>query len=182
MAGHWGLGWALSDWSGRRVYGHAGDTIGQSAFLHVVPDAGVAVALLTNSDRTGTFYREVFGELLGELCELDMPAPLEPLATPPHVDLRRHVGVYERVGTRMEVSLRDGNPLLRVKPTGALAERLPALDMELIPLSDTLLVGRPPIATRWLSYVFYTLPDGRAYLHDGARATPKVTNSVSSDG
>jgi hypothetical protein len=77
----------------------------------------------------------------------------------------------------MEARLRDGNLLLHVTPTGPLAERLPAFDMELIPLSDTLLVGRPPIATRWLSYVFYALPDGRAYLHDGARATPKVSGS-----
>jgi hypothetical protein len=82
------------------VFGHDGDSIGQSAFLRVIPDAGVAVALLTNSDRTGAFY--------------------------------------------------------------------------LIPLTDTLLVGRPPKATRWMSYVFHRLPDGTAYLHDGARATPKM--------
>jgi hypothetical protein len=55
-----------------------------------------------------------------------------------------------------------------------MAELSPAFDMELIPLTDTLLVGRPPMATRWMSYVFYRLPDGTAYLHDGARATPKV--------
>jgi CubicO group peptidase (beta-lactamase class C family) len=177
MAHHWGLGWALSDWSGRRVYGHDGDTIGQSAFLRVIPDAGVAVALLTNRDRTGAFYQEVFAELLDQLCDLDVPAALRPPAHRPEVDLHRHVGVYERIGTRMEARLRDGNLLLHVTPTGPLAERLPAFDMELIPLSDTLLVGRPPIATRWLSYVFYALPDGRAYLHDGARATPKVSGS-----
>jgi CubicO group peptidase (beta-lactamase class C family) len=96
MASHWVLGWALSDWGGRRVVGHDGDTIGQSAFLRVAPDAGVAVVLLTNSDRTGAFYREVFSELLAELCDLTMPPPLEPPATPPEVDLRRRVGVYER--------------------------------------------------------------------------------------
>jgi len=87
MAHHWGLGWALSDWSGQRVYGHDGDTIGQSAFLRVIPDAGVAVALLTNRDRTGAFYQEVFAELLGGLCDLDVPAPLQPPPHPPEVDL-----------------------------------------------------------------------------------------------
>ena len=59
--------------------------------------------------------------------------------------------------------------------TGALAELSPAFHMELIPLTDTLMVGRPPMATRWMSYVFYRLPDGTAYLHDGARATPKMS-------
>ena len=87
MADHWGLGWALSDWGGRRVFGHDGDSIGQSAFLRVVPDAGVAVALLTNSDRTGAFYREVYTELLAGLCDLAPPVPLDPPANRPRVDL-----------------------------------------------------------------------------------------------
>ena len=175
MADHWGLGWALSDWGGRRIVGHDGDSIGQSAFLRVVPDAGVVVALLTNSDRTGAFYREVFTELLAGLCNVALPAPLEPPGNPPRVDLHRHVGVYERVGMRLEAALRASKLVLQVTPTGALAELLPAFDLELIPLTDTLLVGRPPMATRWMSYVFYRLPDGSAYLHDGARATPKVS-------
>jgi CubicO group peptidase (beta-lactamase class C family) len=174
MASHWGLGWALSDWGGRRVVGHDGDTIGQSAFLRIVPDAGVAVVLLTNSDRTGAFSREVFTELLADLCDLAMPPPLEPPATPPEVDLRRNVGVYERVGMRMEATLRDGDLFLEVTPTGVLADLVPAFTVGLVPLSDTLLVGKPPSATRWMPYVFSTLPDGTAFLHDGARATPKV--------
>jgi len=172
MADHWGLGWALSDWGGRRVFGHDGDSIGQSAFLRVVPDAGVAVALLTNSDRTGAFHREVSTELLAGLCDLAPPVPLEPPANPPRVVLHHHVGVYERVGMHLEVAVRDSKLVLQATPTGALAELSPAFDMELIPLTDTLLVGRPPMATRWMSYVFYRLPDGAAYLHDGARATP----------
>jgi CubicO group peptidase (beta-lactamase class C family) len=178
MADHWGLGWALSDWGGRRVFGHDGDTVGQSAFLRIVPDAGVAVALLTNGDRTGAFYHEVLTELLGELCDLALPAPLEPPASPAQVDLRRHVGLYERVGTRMEASLRDGRLVVRVTPTGALAQLLPAFDMELIPLTDALLVGKPAMATRWMPFVFYALPDGGVYLHDGARATPRVTEGI----
>jgi CubicO group peptidase (beta-lactamase class C family) len=182
MAQHWGLGWALSDWGGRRVLSHDGDTIGQSAFVRVVPDAGVAVALLTNSDRTSGFSQEVFTELLGGLCGVAVPAPLQPPASPPQVDLRRHVGVYERVGTRMEARLRHGRLVLQVMPTGPLAELQPAFDMELVPLTDTLLVGKPAIATRWIPVVFYTLADGSPYLHDGTRATPKVTDNVSSGG
>jgi Beta-lactamase len=46
---HVGLGWMLSDW-GRPVFGHDGQTLGQTAYLQVVPGPGpVAVALLTNS-------------------------------------------------------------------------------------------------------------------------------------
>jgi hypothetical protein len=86
------------------------------------------------------------------------------------------------VGTRMEARLRDGKLVVQVTPTGPLAELQPAFDMELVPLTDTLLVGKPAIAPRWLPVVFYTLPDGSPYLHDGFRATPKVGESVASGG
>jgi hypothetical protein len=74
---------------------------------------------------TRAFSQEVFTELLGELCDLAVPAPLELPADSPQVDLRRHVGVYERVGMRMEASLRDGRLVLQVTPTGAMAELHP---------------------------------------------------------
>jgi len=125
---------------------------------------------------TAALYQDVFAELLGELCDLVVPVPLEPPPNPPRVDLDRHVGVYERVGTRMEARLYQGKLILHVARTDALAEVMPPFDMELIPLTDTLLLGRPPFSTRWRSVMFYTLPDGSSYLHDGARATPKVSD------
>ena len=146
--------------------------------MRVVPDAGVAAALLVNSDRTGAFSQEVLTELLGGLCDLAVPAPPRPPDRPPQVDLRPHVGVYERVGMRVEVSLRRDRLVLQVTPTGALAELLPAYDMELVPLTDRPLVGRPAMATRWMPVVFYTLPDGSPHLHDGSRATPKVSGGA----
>jgi hypothetical protein len=47
--------------------------------------------------------------------------------------------------------------------------------MELVPLTDTLMVGKPAIVTRWIPVMFSTLLDGSPYLHDGFRAIPKVT-------
>ena len=61
LSRHWGLGWSIFDWNGRTVLGHDGGTIGQSAFLRVVPDAGVAVALLTNGGNPIALFRELFG-------------------------------------------------------------------------------------------------------------------------
>ena len=34
----WGLGWIRFGWDGQRLYGHDGNTIGQSAFLRVLPE------------------------------------------------------------------------------------------------------------------------------------------------
>lgn len=175
MCDHWGLGWALFDWDGRRVFGHDGDTIGQSASVRVVPDADVIVALLTNSDRAGALHHEVMTELLAELCDVTVPAPLQPPDNPPQTDLNRHVGAYERVGLRIEVALHDGTLILHATPTGELANLMPSYDIPLIPLTDDLLLGKPPGSTRCTGYFFHTQPDGRTYLHDGARATPKVT-------
>src|SRR5439155_23358693 len=47
LGSHWGLGWILMSWDGREVYGHDGNTLGQAGFLRIVPDAGIAIALLT---------------------------------------------------------------------------------------------------------------------------------------
>src|SRR3984957_16529252 len=43
----WGLGWIRFGWNGRRLIGHDGNTIGQSAFLRNLPDGGLAVYILT---------------------------------------------------------------------------------------------------------------------------------------
>src|SRR5215471_14997563 len=39
----WGLGWIRFGWDGRRLVGHDGNTLGQAAFLRVLPDEGLAV-------------------------------------------------------------------------------------------------------------------------------------------
>jgi len=172
MCQHWGLGWALFDWDGRRLYGHTGDTIGQTASLRVVPDAGVAIALLSNSD-TGALHRAVTAELLDLLCGLRVPAPIEPPAAPPAIDPARHAGVYQRAGRRFELTVRDGAPVLHSAWTGEFV-LAPAQELPLTPVTADLLLGRAPGDTRWTSYYFYSLPDGSRYLHDGARATPRV--------
>ena len=41
----WGLGWELFDTDQGVVVAHDGGTIGQAAFLRVVPEQGVAIAL-----------------------------------------------------------------------------------------------------------------------------------------
>lgn len=169
-----GLGWQLFDWGGRRVFGHGGDTIGQAADLRVVPDANVAVAIQTNSDRSGALHHQLITELLGELCDVEVPPQLEPPAEPPAVDPDRFTGVYERAGTRLELTARDGRLWMRMVPTGGAAEFGASQEFPLVPLGDDLLLGKAPSYTRWVCYYRYELPDGGVYLHDGARATPRV--------
>ncbi len=173
----WGLGWIRDDWSGRRVIGHDGNTIGQSAFLRLLPDQGLAVTLLTNGGNTRDLYVELYREIFAELADVAMPRPLEPPATPVTVDGSRHVGVYERAGVLMEV-LADGDGIrLRQTVTGPLADLMPEKTMEfaLVPVTDSLYVCREEGARTWMPVTFYSLPTGEQYMHYGVRATPKVS-------
>jgi dipeptidyl aminopeptidase/acylaminoacyl peptidase/CubicO group peptidase (beta-lactamase class C family) len=177
LGSHWGLGWILFDWDERGVYGHDGGTFGQSSYLRVVPDAGVAVALLTNGGHTQDLYQDLFRELLAELCDLHMPATLTPPAEPATYDAARYVGTYERVGIRVEVAEKESKLIATVTLTGELAELInePPEELALVPVEEDLFVTRSEGSQTWIAAVFYALPDGARYLHFGGRATPKVT-------
>ena len=90
----WGIGWELWDRPGGRVIGHNGSTIGQSAYLRVVPDARVAVALLTNGGDTTPVYEALFAELLDTLAGVEMPVSPQPPAAPVPFRPERYVGRY----------------------------------------------------------------------------------------
>ncbi|WP_181774190.1 serine hydrolase [Amycolatopsis pittospori] len=173
----WGLGWIRDDWSGRRVIGHDGNTIGQAAFLRLLPDQGLAVTLLTNGGNTRDLYEELYREIFAELADVAMPRPLEPPATPVTVDASRHIGVYERAGALTEVFAEGDGLRIRQTVTGPLADLMPEKTMEfdLIPVTDSLFVFRQPGTQTWVSVTFYNLPTGEPYVHYGVRATPKVS-------
>ncbi|GIH11839.1 serine hydrolase domain-containing protein [Rugosimonospora africana] len=169
----WGLGWTLYDW-GRPVHGHDGGTIGQSAVLRVIPDAGVAVALLGNTDVFGAFYRQVFAELLESLCGVTTPAPLAPPDSPVEVELERHVGVYERMGLRAEVSFHDGRLKTRVVRTDVYAVLQPPYETDLVAVADGRFLEQVPGTTRWQPTAFVTAADGTDYLYLGYLALRKL--------
>lgn len=175
----WGLGWIRFGWDGQRLIGHDGNTIGQAAFLRVLPSEGLAVALLTNGGNTRDLYEELYREIFAELAGLTMPTQLAPPASLPEVDLQRHVGRYERASTIEEVFVRDGGAVMRSTLTGPLAELVPETthEYDLVPVDESgdLFVVRPPGSLTWMPVTFYSLPTGEKYLHSGVRATPKVS-------
>jgi CubicO group peptidase (beta-lactamase class C family) len=171
----WGLGWIRFDWHGERLYGHDGTTIGQNAFLRVLPSQGIAVALLTNGGHPRDLFSDLYGEVFAELAGVQISDQLAPPATAPDVELSRYVGTYERSSITTEVFERDGGLVLRVIPTGTIAESTGATveEMELHPVEQGLFVTRAPGEETWMAAVFYTLPDGAEYLHYGVRAQPR---------
>jgi hypothetical protein len=180
----WGLGWIRFGWDGRRLFGHDGSTIGQSAFLRVLPDpdrpgAGLAVTLLTNGGHARDLYQDLYAEIFAELAGLTMPAPLAPPADV-REDLAPRLGTYEKASLRVEIF--DGTdetdgPALRTTTTGPLAELEPdpVQEYALAPVGPDLWAVREPGTLTWTPVTFYDLPSGEEYLHFGARALPKAT-------
>jgi CubicO group peptidase (beta-lactamase class C family) len=174
----WGLGLILFSLGPPMVFGHDGSTLGQNAYLRIVPDADVAVVLLTNGGGAGALFDAVVRPLLTELAG----ASLTPIAAPPTppltVDPAPFVGAFERTGARLELTLEDGRLWLQSRVTGALAGTLPEEPPKVVVALDdtTLVTAEPdPRSRRHVTLKFLEpSPAGFAYVHAGARTTPRV--------
>ena len=175
----WGIGWIRFDWDGHRLIGHDGNTIGQAAFLRLLPEQGLAVTLLTNGGNARDLYEDLYREIFAEVAGVAMPHPLTPPAEPVDVDITPHLGTYERAGARMDIVAGESGPAMRVTITGPLAELVPEQSKEypMVAVRDNLYVVREPSAQTWSPITFYALSTGERYLHFGVRATPKVAGA-----
>lgn len=178
----WGLGWIRFGWDDRRLIGHDGNTIGQAAFLRMLPEEGLAVTLLTNGGHTRDLYEDLYREIFAELADVEMPRPLAPPAQPVTTDVTPYLGTYRRSSVRMDVLAGDDGPRLRTELLGPLAELEdePVEEYPMVAVADGLYVVRPEGMQTWTPVTFYALETGEEYLHFGARATPKsaVTEPV----
>ncbi|MET0523533.1 MAG: serine hydrolase, partial [Nocardioides sp.] len=94
MGDSWGLGFERFDTPTGAIIGHDGSTIGQNAFLRMVPEAGLAVALLTNGGDVLSLYHDVVGQVIAELTDATLPGLPVPPASPERIDAGRFVGTY----------------------------------------------------------------------------------------
>lgn len=166
-----GLGWYMFEWDGRRVLEHGGGTMGHKAFFELVPDCGVAIALLTNG--RNEMADELFRELFAELCELERPRTPEP-AQAPDPDVERWAGRYLRCGVQVDVELRDGALVAVETIVEPLASMFPGIEPTTLELTPSSTGGgaylcREDPADDWEPLVFVEL-DGQRFLHRGGRA------------
>ncbi|MFE9582510.1 serine hydrolase domain-containing protein [Nocardia sp. NPDC006044] len=173
----WGLGWTLYDWNGIKGFGHDGAAIGQYAYLRAVPEAGVAVALLTNGGGARRLYAALFEELLAELAGVEMPESFAPADPPAPVSIDPFVGVYRRAGVVITVSKRDdGSAHMLYEFVDDMKDMSPPLSMDLTPVSATVFAAAgagPSFSEDYMPVVFATLGDGTEACYVGMRATPK---------
>jgi hypothetical protein len=172
----WGLGWIRFDWDGQQLLGHDGNTIGQAAYLRVLPEARLAVVLLTNGGHARDLYQDLYREVFAQIAGVEMAAPIQPPAAPAAADATPHLGSYERAGMHIEVLATEVGPVLRTTAVGALAEITPdpVTEYAMTAVAPDLYVVREPGTLTWLPVTFYELSPGGRYVHFAARATPKA--------
>ncbi|KNY06481.1 hypothetical protein AKH00_08410 [Microbacterium sp. GCS4] len=182
MGAAWGLGWEIDRAEGVVLFGHDGNTVGQSSFLRIAPEAGVAVVLLTNGGDGAGLFHDLADPLLRELTGAGLPAAPLPSASdstapdPADVDVDGFLGVYANSTVEMEVSRdMEGRLWLEQRPAPELSAlgAEPSTD-ELVRFEQGSLIAREPKDGRHLVLAFLAPgDDGRAsYIHFG-RAVPR---------
>jgi len=91
----WGLGWMRFDWDGRLVIGHDGGTVGQFAYLRIVPELDLAVTCSPTAAALWTSTRSCSGPVRRNRRYCLAP-PVSPPAQPIDVDAAPYIGAYER--------------------------------------------------------------------------------------
>jgi CubicO group peptidase (beta-lactamase class C family) len=171
MGTSWGLGFERFDQPGTELIGHDGNTIGQAAFLRMVPSAGVAVALLTNGGDAALLYRDLVDHVLTELAGTSLPPMPQPPSEPVRIDASRYVGTYSAQVADVTVSQdEDGRIWVLQTPRGILEDLGERPERkELLAYREDSLIPAEPIQGMFIPHVF--LGDdgqGRAlYLHVG---------------
>ncbi len=121
------LGWTVRRWDSLTCLGQDADTIGQRAFLRVVPERRFAMCVLTNSPPGAALGRELIRRVAADLLDVDgshappVPAASSSADSPsPEGDLARYVGSYERLHQRIEVTPGPGGLEVATQPSGVL--------------------------------------------------------------
>ena len=67
-ASHYGMGWGIAEFEGRRVVAHGGGQQGISTYLMLFPDEGLAIAVMLNRERApaGDIANKVAAALRGK--------------------------------------------------------------------------------------------------------------------
>lgn len=180
-----GLGWQVDHFGGHQVFGHNGATVGQYAYLLLVPDKGLAIGLLTNGSGAGLLWAELRQAILAD-CGMDAPLTADAPPEQPHrlSEPVPAIGRFARTGEEYEVAAAAAGLTITIVPT----DDSPDPDeepetMELVAVDDHHFVGRTDDRLAWstFSYGVFTGDQNRAggdYLYTGTRLTPRAHPTV----
>ncbi|WP_144268321.1 serine hydrolase [Demequina sp. NBRC 110055] len=176
----WGLGWIRFSWLGERLLGHDGATVGQHAFLRILPSAGLAVTLLTNGGQSQDLFETLFREMFADIAAIEAAPAFGPPGESVDLPLGDWQGTYRGAALQLDAFMDGTHPRMRLTMLGALADLDPEpvqeYDLTAVNGDDTRLVYaiRFRGGETWSPVTFYRTDAGRAYAHFGARALPAV--------
>ncbi|MEV6244045.1 serine hydrolase domain-containing protein [Lentzea sp. NPDC051838] len=174
FGGHQGLGWMLLHYdNGVEGIGHTGLTMGYQAILRAIPQAGVAVVVLTNGGRAVPLVQEIYDHLLGELCGVRLPAFPTPPVTPLPVDVDEVVGTYRSGHVNLHVTPgAPGRVRVRYEPRNRVGEALMVdEEREYTGLREDALISVEPSGGRHAVIVLCRQNGHVRWLHFGRAAT-----------
>jgi CubicO group peptidase (beta-lactamase class C family) len=158
----WGLGWMLYPGG---VIGHTGVSKGQKAFLRVVPSAGLAVAVLTNSTNGEPLAHEIFSA-----AGIESDPPPAPPSNPDPVD-DWMCGTYRNTLYDITLTIEDDRAFLIYRPRNELAASFlgkPENRVEVVRLGGSTIITTDG---RQVHSLVGSDENGRAnFLHNGAAA------------
>ena len=181
MGDFWGLGWDLTHTEKGLVIHHTGGTIGQAAFLCVVPEQRFVIAALTNGGGFAELYYETVLPLMYQLTGIEMSVRYAPPSDPTPVDLDRIGGTYSDASFDLTVRQDDdGNLWLDRVPKGIEAElgEQPTSSL-MVGLAPDLIIAQEPTGGRYPVYAFVGQQDnGQAsHIHYG-RAVRRANQTI----
>ena len=114
---HWGLGWFLMNWQGTKLFGHDGATVGQYAFLRILPSKNMAVAVLTNGGDAQALARDIWRETFLPLAKVNEPAALQ-INEKLNYDADEYVGDYANISATITIKKSGDRLQLTSTPNG----------------------------------------------------------------
>lgn len=171
LGGHWGLGLLIKLDPAPAVYGHDGNTFGQTASLRFVPDRGVAFALITNREQAN----KAFGVLSNRIVDDWAGIVTSPQRTPVEglrvSNPERLAGTYANVAAEIRVAVEGEQVTISfhvLRETGAGIDSRPR---ELRPIDEATFVVHLDEVDDDLQVAFVE-PDSEGrprYVHFGGR-------------
>ncbi|MFC7430502.1 MULTISPECIES: serine hydrolase domain-containing protein [unclassified Agrococcus] len=176
MAPRWGLGWMLDDWGGHRVHWHGGTTIGNNAWLQVLPDDGLVLVVFCNGGVAPSAAAEVYRAFADAFGGIAPPLPLVPSGAASEAVLDdAWLGSYGDASTTLTIARTDdGEPRATIATRMGIApgEDEPAA-MPMLPTTESARFAvRPDALTPWAAVSFTTV-DGAPAAYVGIRCLPR---------
>ncbi len=174
----YGLAWQVYDAWRPRAVGHDGATIGQSAYLRVLPEWDAAVTMLTNAPSViaGDAFDDLLRAVLASLGEAHVP--VKPSAAEAFAfDAARYAGTYETYMSRIVVRPNGGDALEAiVTPRNDEGFGLPDRRLVLRPIDDDRFLAEDTDhgSTSVVGFTAFGAGDKARFMFTGCRLAERV--------